>query len=384
MYQTALYTFHLVYFITYGISGFLSKYFGEIGIQDWQIGLLTSAPAIVGVLFQPYWGILTDRLRYKKYVLVALLAAYALICFWLNGQRTFFALLLGMVFYSVVQMPIAPAYSTITLEYMREIRKPYGPMRLLGTVGYQVGALATGAIFVGSLHGIYRLMGAVILLSCINALFLPPVQGHQYRQKKISFKVLLEEKQMILILAMILIGAMTSQFYMGFFGKHLGDLGVSNSLTGVILFLSVLMELPFLIFADKLARKTNIWNWILIGYALNAVRYIAMSFTKSIPLLMLVQLPAMSVMACFEFYPLLYLNMRSPNALKASAQNLLMLVSFGLSKVVGNLLGGMLSQLIGIPAVFAINGIVLIAALAAFWNPTRRLIAIEGNIMNEA
>ena len=54
MYLFSLYAFHLFYFMTYGISSFFTKYFGEIGLQDWQIGMRTSVSAIIGVMIQPY------------------------------------------------------------------------------------------------------------------------------------------------------------------------------------------------------------------------------------------------------------------------------------------------------------------------------------------
>lgn len=382
MYQTALYFFHLVYFISYGVSSFFSKYFGEIGMSDWQIGMLSST-AIVGVLFQPFWGTLADRLRYKKTLLVFLLAAFSCICFWVEGKITFPILLAGMTIFSIVQLPLAPIYSTISLEYMRQIQKPYGPLRLVGTIGYQAGALMTGAIFVVSLQGIFKLMGIVALVSCVTAFGMPPIEGHQYKQKKTSLRVLLYDKHIMFLLIMILFGSITSQFYMSFFAKHMGDIGISNQQVSIIIFLSVLMELPFLMFADKLSRKTNIWNWILIGYAINAARYLGLSLTKNVPLLMLFQLPGMSIMACFEFFPALYLNVRAPTALKASAQTLLMVVSFGISKVIGSMLGGFLSSWVGIPAVFAINSVMLLVALVVCWQPTRKLIASEGNILNE-
>ena len=384
MYIPALYGFHLIYFISYGVSSFFPKYFGEIGLLDSQIGILASIPAIIGVLLQPYWGSLTDRLRFKKTLLIGLLTGLGVVCVFLNYQQSFLMLLPGMICYQILQLPIAPIYSTISLEYLQDLRRPYGPIRMVGTIGYQLGALLVGFFFTHSLQGIYGFLAAVVFISCFLSFLLPPVEGHQHGKQKVSVRVLLQDKHILLLLAMVLVGTITSQFYLAFFGKHLGDLGIDNSQTGIILIASVLLEIPFLFSSHKIARKTSIWNWLLVGFAINAVRFAGLAFTKSVPVIIFYQLLGMSVMACFEFFPLLYLNILVPDALKGSAQNALMIVSFGISKVIGSLIGGFISQRIGIPAMFLGNAVLLVMGICIFWKATRRAIREEGNLLTQA
>ncbi len=377
MHYKALYAFHFVYFISFSVTAFLPKYFGEIGLSDGRIGMLLSLPAVVGVLVQPVWGTLTDRIRLKRMLLVGLLAALTLVCFLLDRATGFIALLAGMAAFYILVLPVAPIYATISLEYTREIGKPYGPVRLVGTVGYQAGALLTGVLLAQSLDGVFRLLAVVMLASCAAACCLPPVHGHQHGRAKVPMRALFDDRRLLLLLAMILVGAVTSQFYMAFFAKHLGDLGIDNATTGLMLFVSVAMELPFLLVAHRLARRTSIWNWLLIGYGLNAVRWLGLAVSRSIVPLLLCQIPAVSVMACFEYLPAVYVNERAPEALKGTAQNAVMIVSFGISKVIGSLVGGFVSERAGIPVVFAANGVLLAVAIAVFWRPTRKAILAE-------
>lgn len=379
LYYKALFAFHAVYFVTFSSTTFLPKYFGELGMSDGQIGMLMSLPAIAGVLCQPFWGSLMDRVKLKKYVMIVLLALLAVVCFAMDMMTGFAWLMVGMTLFNILSLPVSPAYSVISLEYTRQIGRAYGPIRLMGTIGYQIGALVVGIILAGSLQGLYRLIGVVMALSCVISCFLPPVAGHQHGRTKMSMRELLRDKHLVALFAMVLLGSTTQQFYMSFFSKHLGDLGISNTMTGVMLMVSVIMELPFLVFGDRLARKMSIWNWLLIGFALNAVRWIGLAVFTSVPMLMLFQFPAVSVMACFEFFPSLYINRRTPAELKGSAQNALMIMSFGISKIIGGLLGGFVSEWLGIPMVFGINGILLVVACVVLYRPTRRLMAAEGN-----
>lgn len=373
----SLYAFHMVFYFLFAATTFLPKYFGDLGMTDGQIGMLMSLPAIAGVLLQPLFGSLSDRLRLKKFLLIGLLAALTVVCLALNELTSFGAMMAGLSVFYILQLPIAPTFTAISLEYTREIHKPYGPIRLTGTLGYQIGALVIGLVLASSLRGLFRFIGLITALSCFFSCFLPSVRGHQHGRSRIRLSSLLGDRHMVILLVMVFIGAITSQFYMSFFSKHLGDIGIGNTGTSIMLIVSVIMEIPFLIFADRLARRVSIWNWMIVGFVLNAVRWLGLALLTNVYLLLLVQIPGVSIMACFEFFPALYVNRRAENALKGSAQTALMIVNFGIAKVVGSLVGGFAAGAFGIPAVFAFNGVMLLVAALLFWRPTRRLIAEE-------
>lgn len=377
MYYRALFAFYFLYFIVFSSTTFLPKYFGELGMTDGQIGMLMSLPAIAGVLFQPYFGSLTDRIRQKKTLVIVFLFLLAGLCFVMDLFTSFSAMMVGLIVFNILHLPLAPTYAAISLEYTCEIHKPYGPVRLMGTVGYQAGAVVVGIVLATSLRGLFRFIGVIMLLSGIAACFLPPVKGHQHGHAKVHMSSLLRDKRIVLLIGMVLVGTITSQFYMSFFSKHLGDIGIDNTMTGVMLVVSVAMEIPFLVFADRLAKRTCIWNWLLIGFALNAVRWLGFAFSQNVWVLMLFQIPGVSVMACFEFFPSVYINKCADDALKGSAQTALMIISFGISKIIGSLFGGFISDRVGIARVFGLNGIILLIALAVFWRPSRRMMAVE-------
>ena len=78
----------------------------------------------------------------------------------------------------------------------------------------------------------------------------------------------------------ILFATIPTQFYTSFFAKHLGDLGMGNGIASVITFFSVALELPFLAMGDRLFKKMSVWNWLLVGMALNGVRWLgSVSYT---------------------------------------------------------------------------------------------------------
>lgn len=370
----ALYAYYFIYFIATGMRTFTAKFYGELGLSGSEIGILSSIPSIVAVILTPMIGALADRMPKKRYLLCALLIFMALCAYLVSKSSTFFLLFLtitGVTFASVACPPIA---TSISLEYVHEIGRSFGPIRMMGTIGYQCGALMVGAIFSRHLNNLYPLMGAVLLVAAFVTFCMPNVAGHQTKRSKISFSKLLSDRHVLFVYFFILFGSIATQFHSAFFTKHLGDLGMSNSTVSLITFLSVMAEIPFLIFGDRLARKLSVWTWFLIGIAANGIRWLGIAFCTSPILLILFQLPGLTELACYDFFPSIYLNQRVPKELTSSAQSLITLTGFGAARVIGSLFGGFISDYTGIPALYAALGAISIIGLVLFLKPVRHLI----------
>jgi len=377
MHYASLYLYHFVYFIATGASTFIPKYYGEIGMSNSQIGMLSSIPTLFALLFMPLLGTLSDRVSKKRYLLAATLLIMAAFYLMVPAEPSFATLLVivsGYTLFSTSMMPIA---TTISLEYSRQIGREYGPIRLMGTVGYQAGALLVGLLLTVSLRNLFPLMGVISLLTFGITFMMPNVEGHQHSKEKVPMSALLKDRHLRWMYFIIFFCTISSQFYMAFFSKHLGDLGMSNSTVSWITLISVAAELPFLYFGDRIARKTNIWNWLLIAMVANGVRWLGLAFSRSALPIFLCQIPGVTVLACFEFFPALYLNRRVGEKQLGAAQSLLSLVSFGAARIVGSLIGGKICEYTGIPAMFAFLGVMLLAGSVFLWRPTRRLIQDE-------
>ena len=373
----ALIGYYLIYFVSNGFSSFLSKYYAEIGMSDSRIGALMSVPTLLALAFMPLMGALSDRVSRKRYLLAAQLILMAGCCLAFPAMKTFPGMFLAVMGYSIFSVSATPVATTISLEYCGKTGKSYGLIRLSGTIGYQLGALLVGAILSASLKSLYPMMAISMLLACAVTFFMPNVEGHQHNRRRVPFTRLFRDRRLVWLYGIIFFATVGTQFFTAFFAKYLGDLGMSNGEVSLITFLSTVPELPFLLFGDKIARKINVWNGLLLGLLFSAVRWLGLAFSRSFAPIMAVQIAAVSCMACFEFLPAFYLNRRVAPESIGAAQTMLTLTTFGMGKIVGGLLGGMVCERVGIPAVFAFNGIAALIGLGLLWRPTRRLIAEE-------
>ncbi|MDO4460657.1 MAG: MFS transporter [Clostridia bacterium] len=372
-----IYLFFLVYFFYNGFMSFMPKYYGEIGITDSQIGLINAASALASTCAQPIIGSLTDRAKYKKTV-IAVSAIISGVLYFLTGLTVkFVPVLIGMACISMVNLSIMPGVNTIALEYTTKNKLGklgnYGPIRMVGTMGYQIGALGIGIILSGNLRNLLYVMAAILIISAFIVFALPNVEGHQHEGRKVSYFSLFKNKKVVMMMGMIFLAEITQQFNQNFLTKMQGDMGMSNASTGLITFLSVVLELPICFFGFKLYKKLPIWWWLIVAYVVNALRWFAYSFAKTPTEFILIGLPGVTIMACFELFPAFYLNEIIEDELKASAQGLLSIFTFGIPRIIGCLVGGFIAESIGLPSVYRMNGIILIVLTVVFIVPCMKM-----------
>ena len=374
----SLYLFHAIYFISLGMTTFVSKFYGEIGLTDGQIGLISAMMAFVALFLQPIWGTSADRARYKRNVSAAALAVAGGLCFLvMPATSNFIWLILVLTLYNAFLLPVMPVGTAISIEYTSKHGHAYGPVRMLGTIGYQAGILATGFILTKSLRGLYPAIGAVLFLSAGFALMLPSVRGYQHQQQKTPLFQLFRDRKIRLLMAVVFVASIGHQFNMAFFTKHLGDLGLDNTVTGYISMLSVILEIPFLLFGDRLMKRMSVWKWMLIGLLIGGARFALLAAVRTPGMLILAQSLSISHLACFEFVPMVHLGKTVRAELQAGSQSMLQMFSFGIARIVGSLAGGMIADSTGIPFVYGICAALMTGSAVLFYFPLRNFTSAE-------
>lgn len=369
----ALYLFYGVNFMATGMTTFAAKFYGEIGLSDGRIGLIAAVLALVALFAQPAWGMLADRARDMRRVLAAALALAGLMCFLvLPASSRFIPLLIVLTLYNAFTLPAMPVGNAIAIEYTDAHGRSFGPVRMMGTLGYQAAILITGFVLARSLRGLYPAMGAVLLAAAGAALLLPKVQAAAPARRRADIRVFFRDKTLLLLFAVAFLANIGHQFNLTFFSKHLGDLGMSNTVTGFITAFSLLLEIPFLLIADKLMKRLSIWTWMTIGLVLGAVRYALLSVVRAPALIVLAQMLSIAQLSCFEFFPQIHLGRVTRKDLLASVQSVYTVITFGIARIAASLIGGAVADAAGIPFMYGLCAGIMAVTAAAFFIPMRR------------
>lgn len=370
----SLYLYFGMYFVSCGLTMFASRYMGVIGLDNSQIGIITAIPAFVSIFAQPLWGMISDRSAHKNTSIIIgfLLAALCAFAAHVSGSR-YLPLLAALTLLNTMTLPATPVGTSIALEYTAQTGSSYGPVRMSGTIGYQLSILVAGFLHSEQLTGYYAIYGVTLLCCAFCAMLLPPTKGHQHGGQKVPLIDMLKNRRLMSLLAVVFIAQVVAQFFNAFFTKYLGDIGIGNSVTGIITTLTVVMEIPFLIFfGDRIFKKLTIIQWMWLGLIINGLRFVALSYVRSPLVILLTQLPSVALFACFEFFPVLYLKEIVGKEVLSTAQSVFQMTSFGLARIVGASAGGMLAQALGIAPVFRMGGVMLLVC-AAVMIPSVRL-----------
>lgn len=369
-YLASLYLFFFAHFLCNGYTMYASKFLGGMGFTNTQIGLTTAVPALVAIFAQPVWGMIADRSKTKKTTIVVGMTLAGLCALGAHASGSRFApLLLALTLVYTMTLPASPVSSDIAIEYTTATGAAFGPIRLAGTIGYQLSILAAGFLLSDTLDGFYAIYAALLFFTAASAALMPKTRGHQHGGKRVPLTVLLKNRKLVIMLALVFLAQVVAQFFNAFFTKHLGDLGVSNEITGVITMLTMVMEIPFLYFGDRLYRRMSIFKWMWLGLAISGLRFAALSFARAPMVILLTQLPSVALFGCFEFFPVIWLGQRMDKEISSTAQSVLQMTSFGLARIVGASVGGAMAEAIGIGMVFRLGGFMLLAAAAVTFVP---------------
>jgi PPP family 3-phenylpropionic acid transporter len=375
-------SFYAISYMAYAISNtFFPIYYKQLGYSGSSLGLLLSVGPFVALLSQPFWGIMADRASSKNLILQIICAVSTVSIFLLVADSRFYFLSLSFAMFSFFYYPLFALGDTITLEYLKNTGWHFGPIRLAGTFGFAVMAIIAGKLASRNITNIFFLFSACTAVSFLLARKLPVIRGHQHGRQKISILALLKNRE-FMFLSVFFLAVMSSMgFYYSFYPVYYEQLGAGRTLVGVSMFVSAVSETPFLLFSSRISRKFHA-KYILLGSAaVICLRWLLIYLVPSPYALLPLMLLHGTTFIVMSYAMATYVNNNIPAVLKASGQAVNWIISLGLSRIAGSILGGILVDKYGIRQVFLFNSL-FVAVLIAIYG-TVLLIQKKRHSLNE-
>ncbi|MGZ4107805.1 MAG: MFS transporter, partial [Tumebacillaceae bacterium] len=245
--MSLLRVYNSFYFASLAIFiSFLPVYLGERGISASHIGLLLGVGSLMGIISQPVWGIISDRLKTVKKILVGLLVVSTVAGALLFQSVTFPAMLLLNVVMSSFMFSIDPLTENMNYRLSQRNGKSFGSVRTFGSFGYAMASLVVG--WVASLYG----MGSYSLLflgcgviSLIVALMLPDVPASENKLQVAQFGLFLKRPETIRFFGLVLLVSIPHRMNDSFLGIYMQGLGGTTGEVGMAWFLASVSEVIF-------------------------------------------------------------------------------------------------------------------------------------------
>jgi nucleoside transporter len=317
-----------------------------------EIGLAAGTTAI-GAIVSPFLiGLLADRSFATQKLLGTLHLTGAVLLFVAARQRSFPLLYGTILLYSLCYMPTLSLTNSLAMRQMRDPTRQFGPIRVLGTAGWIVAGLIVGGLGLETTSapmmiaaGCSALMGAY----CFTLPDTPPLaRAEQNRRTGIlsaaTFKFLGTRSMAVFVAASFLI-CIPLQFYYAFTNLFLNEIGIQNAagqMTG-----GQMSELAFMLLLPWFFARLGVKYMLVVAMLAWLVRYVFFAYGNGGPLLWMLWGGILLHGVCYDFFFVtgqIYVDQKAPVALRAAAQGLITLITYGVGMFAGSWLSGFIVE----------------------------------------
>lgn len=346
--RTELLKLRLLYLLT-GLAGglfnpYLTTLFVHQGIGANVVGLLMSAGTLLSIAVQPVWGLLVDRYRQTKLVLVLSIAVPATLSF-LYGFKYAAVIIIAYVLSIVFQATQSPVADSYAVAAASRGRTSYGTIRSLGSLGTALGGYAGG--FYLSRFEITELWQPFLFLSLAGAATVLTLSRSTERKAVAislsqGMRELLGNRLFVLFLIACFFVNQTLTAYNSFFVLAFQEAGGSYSLVGTALLLASLTNIPSMLLAAKILKRIGHERTLLLAALFYALRW-GIQWLFPLPAVMVgIQVLHGLSFGLFYVAAVEYVAKASGKKMQATGQSVFNMVFSGLGGIVGNLLNGYL------------------------------------------
>jgi nucleoside transporter len=310
-----------------------------------QVGIMAGATA-VGAMIAPFVvGVIADRFFPTQKVLAALHLAGGLLLLQASRMSAFGGLYCIILLYCMCYMPTMALTNSLSFRQMTDPKLEFGGIRMLGTAGWIVAGLLIGSLGLESTAHPLQVAAASSILLGLYCFTLPPTpplaNGNQTGVfPKEAVSLLRERSMAVFVIASFLI-CIPLQFYYAFTNLFLNQSGVANAagkMSG-----GQFSELVCMLLIPWFFRRLGVKYMLAAGMLAWLVRYLLFAYGNAGANLWMLWAGILLHGICYDFFFVtgqIYIDRKAPVALRAAAQGLISLITYGLGMFVGSWLSG--------------------------------------------
>ena len=288
LFDQSYYLFYLFYFIAMGAYfNYLNVFLEARGLTGSQLGLISSSGTLISVFIVPLWGIIGDKTRKYKMILLTTLSVSLIMTFFYARAYTYLTLILCAIILTVFNSGIMPLSDVLAMNYCAKEKKNYGTIRSMGSIGWVVGSFLMGGIAekMGFDPAVMYTYGGLLMITLFVAFLLPQTKSEEKEveeKKKLNIMDVIKNKA---VLFLILINLLS---FVAMDGNNYNANHIINTLGGTAIFVSyftaiqALPEVLVLTQAKKLFDKFGFKKIYIIALLSIVIRLAVYSFTSNL------------------------------------------------------------------------------------------------------
>jgi PPP family 3-phenylpropionic acid transporter len=361
-----LFSFFFLFFAAIAaFSPYLVIHFQLLRFSGTQIGLLTGLTPLITVVSVPIWTGLADKTgRHSLIMALSLLLTIAgLLVF--PYLHPFPAVLVALLLINILLAPVNAFANSAAVFMLGDEKDRYGQVRLGGTIGYGLSALAVGLLVESYDLNIafWAAAGLIFLCFLVGLLFAFDNEGLEQAIEGNDFSKLIKSPTWAIFLIIALLGGVAMAMTNNYFYPYMSELGARESAMGLALAVGTLSEIPVMLLANRFIRRFQAYGTMLIALFFTALRMLLFGLTNDAGLVIAFQLLNGLTIPLLLVAGVDYADDHAPRGLRTTAQGIFNTAVMGVGAGVGGFLGGLLLANIGGQALFLVIGLGTFAGL---------------------
>ena len=336
------------------VLGYIAVFLKYKGLTNTEIGIVTGVSCLMNILLSPYLSSLTTKSKHlsSRKMLTLLFIIVGLIF----GSITFMnipkiIIMLAYILVYSLNISCVPFLSMLCMDLIRTgSYLNFGLSRGLGSVAY-----ASTAMLSGFLIDFYNPTILSIIYSSASVIFLlllytfPTVKNKTQTIEKSSIVSIIFKYKLFFFLLLgftfTYAGATTLSTYLIDIVKHLGG---NNSFYGIAIFFMAASEMPIMAITPRLMKRFNSILLIAIAAFFYMVRNFTISLAPTLPILLIgmacQSLSYALTTGVITYYVTFHLEEKD----HMMGQTLIAVMTSGVGSMIGNVLGGIISDAYGL------------------------------------
>lgn len=348
----------------------------HIGATSSQIGMVIATCAIIGMVCQPLWGLLSDKIRSPRLVLSGCLGISALLFGCVLLTDNFSIVVAIFIVEAVFRCSIIALLDSHTLSEMSTIPGlQYSSIRLAGSMFFGITSLIYSIVI--SVHGVMSIIPITMFFAMIAVslgFFVAKgksekIQNPETSKAKKNLRKealsLLKNKSYLLFLGYAAFNSLALMPLFMFNIEYVTDMGGGPENVQMIAFMRCVFEIPVFILISKFGKRLSYKKFLIFGLCLSMIYVSGLLFSNN-----MFWLTASYMVGAIAFIfaltgRLRYIFEKTPEIVRSTSITLIGACEMGVGAVVGNLLAGFIIGMYGTQA-FSMVSIAALSIAAIF------------------
>jgi nucleoside transporter len=313
-----------------------------------QTAAVFGTTALASMISPFFVGLIADRFFSSEKVL-AFLHFVGLILLYCVTRATSFGAVYGLMFaYCLCYFPTISLTNSLTLQHINDPGRDFPLIRVFATLGWIAAGNIIGYLGAEASNAPFMLAAGASLAMSIFSLMLPhtppPNRGQQVTIRRVlglDALVMLKDPSFLVFVISSILACIPLTFYFSFTNTYLNDVHVANSAGKMTL--GQVSEVGMMLLMPLIFRRVSVKMILLVGLAAWAARYALLAYGNPDSGMWMFYLAILLHGVCYDFFFMtgqLYTDMQAPPNLRASAQGLIIFLTYGVGMFIGSMLSG--------------------------------------------